>query len=63
MQLSTLLYRFLAVNTVQLVMDCKTDSNVTTISGVHLLRLTEACPKASTMDFLFVRMPELVGYH
>ena len=62
-QLSTSLYRILAVNPVQLVMDCKTGSNVTTISGVHLLRLTEACPKASTTDFLFVRTPELVGYH
>ena len=62
-QLSTSLYRILAVNPVQLVMDCKTGSNITTISGVHLLRLTEACPKASTADFLFIRTPELVGYH
>ena len=51
------------MNPVQLVMDCKSGSNVTTISGVHLLRLTEACPKASTTEFLFVRTPELVGYH
>ena len=62
-QLSTSLYRILAVKPVQLVMDCKTGSNITTISGVHLLRLTEACPKASTADFLFVRTPDLVGYH
>ena len=63
MQLSTSLYRILAVNPVQLVLDCKTGSNVTTISGVHLLQLTENCPKASTTDFLFVRTPDLVGYH
>ena len=62
-QLSTSLYRILAVNPVQLVMNCKSGSNVTTISGVHLLRLTEDCPKASTTEFLFVRTPELVGYH
>ena len=62
-QLSTSLYRILAVKPVQLVMDCKAGSNVTTISGVHLLRLTEDCPKASTNEFLFVRTPDLVGYH
>ena len=62
-QLSTSLYRILAVNPVQLVMDCKSGSNITTISGVHLLRLTEACPKASTHDFFFVRTPDLVGFH
>ena len=44
-------------------MDCKTGSNITTISGVHLFRLTEACPKASTHDFLFVRTPDLIGFH
>ena len=44
-------------------MDCKSGSNITTISGVHLLRLTEACPKASTSEFLFVRTPDLVEFH
>ena len=44
-------------------MDCKTGSNINTISGVHLLRLTEACPKTLTHDFLFVRTPDLVGFH
>ena len=62
-QLSTSLHRILAINPVQLVMDCKSGSNITTISGVHLLRLTEACPKASTHKFLFVRTPDLVGFH
>ena len=62
-QLSTSLYWILAVNPVQLVMDCKTGSNITMISGVHLLQLTEACPKASTSDFLFVRTPDLIGFH
>ena len=62
-QLSISLYRILAVNRVQLVMDCKTGSNITMISGVHLLQLTEACPKASTSDFLFVRTPDLIGFH
>ena len=62
-QLSTSPYRILAVNPVQLVLDCKTGNNVTTISGVHLLQLTENCPKASTTDFLFVRTPDLLGYH
>ena len=61
-QLSTSLYQILAVNPVQLVMDCKSGSNITTISGVHLLRVTEACSKASTHD-LFVRTPDLVGFH
>ena len=37
-QLSTSLYQILAVNPVQLVMDCKTGSNITMISGVHLLQ-------------------------
>ena len=41
-QLSTSLYRILAVNPVQLVMDCKSGSNIKTISGVHLLQLMEA---------------------
>ena len=62
-QLSTSLYQILAVNPVQLVMDCKSGSNITTISGVHLLKLTEECPKASTHEFLFVRTPDLVGFH
>ena len=62
-QLSTSLCRILAVNPVQLVMDCKSGSNITTISGVHLLQLTEAHPKASTSEFLFVWTPDLVGFH
>ena len=62
-QLSTSLYRILAMRPVQLVMDCKTGSNITTISGVHLLQLTEACPKASTSEFLIVRTPDLIGFH
>ena len=62
-QLFASFYRILAVNPVQLMIDCKSESNITTISGVHLLKLTEACPKASTHEFLFVRTPDLVGFH
>ena len=43
-QLSTSLYWILAVNPVQLVMDCKLGSNITTISGIHLLRLAPRLP-------------------
>ena len=59
-QISNSLYRILAARPVQLVQECRTGSNITTITGVHLLQLTEACPKASTPDHLFIRTPDLL---
>ena len=59
-QISNSLYRILAARPVQLVRECRTGNNITTIQGVHLLRLTEECPKASTPHHLFIRTPDLL---
>ena len=59
-QISTSLYRIITIKPLQLVRDCKTGSNVTTIQGVYMLTLTSDCPKASTPEHLFIRTPELL---
>ena len=59
-QISTSLYRILTIKPMQLVRDCITGSNVTTIQGVYMLTLTTECPKASTPEHLFIRTPELL---
>ena len=59
-QISNSLYRILAAKPVQLVQECRTGTNITTIRGVHLLQLTEDCPKASTPHHLFIRTPDLL---
>ena len=59
-QVSTSLYRIIAADPIQLVIDCITGSNITTIQGVYMLQLTADCPKASTPEHLFVWTPELL---
>ena len=53
-QISTSLYRIMTSEPTQLVVECKTETNITSIPGIHLLQLTEECPKASTSEYLFV---------
>ena len=62
-QISTSLYRIMSTEPTQLVIECETGTNITTIQGIHLLQLTEECPKASTSEYLFVRTPDMIGYH
>ena len=62
-QVSTSLYRIMSSSPLQLVMECKTGANTTTIQGVYMLQLTEECPKASTAYHLFQRTPDMVGYY
>ena len=62
-QISTSLYRLMTSEPTQLVVECESGTNITTIQGVHLLQLTEECPKASTAEYLFVRTPDMIGYH
>ena len=54
------MYQILSLKPIQLVMECSTGSNITTIQGVFLLRLTADCPKASTPEHLFVRTLEFL---
>ena len=62
-QISTSLYRIMTSEPTQLVVECKKETNITSIQGIHLLQLTEECPKASTSEYLFVRAPDMIGYH
>ena len=62
-QISTSLYRIMTSEPTQLVIECKKETNITSIQGIHLLQLTEECPKASTSEYLFVRAPDMIGYH
>ena len=62
-QISTSLYRIMTSEPTQLIVECKTETNITSIQGIHLLQLTEECPKASTSEYLFVRAPDMIGYH
>ena len=62
-QISTSLYRLMTSEPTQLVVECDSGTNITTIQGVHLLQLTEECAKASTAEYLFVRTPDMIGYH
>ena len=62
-QISTSLYRIMTSEPTQLVKECETETNITSIQGIHLLQLTEECPKASTSEYLFVRAPDMIGYH
>ena len=62
-QISTSLYRIMTSEPTQLVVECKKEINITSIQGIHLLQLTEECPKASTFEYLFVRALDMIGYH
>ena len=62
-QISTSLHRIMPYEPTQLVVECKTETNITSMQGIHLLQLTEECPKASTSEYLFVRAPDMIGYH
>ena len=62
-QISTSLYRIMTSEPTQLVIVCEKETNITSIQGIHLLQLTEECPKASTSEYLFVRAPDMIGYH
>ena len=62
-QISTSLYRIMTSDPIQLVVKCESGTNITTIQGIHLLQLTQECPKASTSEYLFVRMPDMIGDH
>ena len=62
-QISTFLYRIMTSEPTQLVVECETKTNITSIQGIHLLQLTEECPKASASEYLLVRAPDMIGYH
>ena len=62
-QISTSLYRIMTSDHTQLVVECKSGTNITSIQGIHLLQLTKECPKASTSEYPFVRTPDMIGYH
>ena len=60
-QLSGNQFRILASRPTQLTIACTEGAKVETTQGVHLLTLTEACPKANTPDHFFVRNPHVVS--
>ena len=60
-QLSGNQFRIMASRPTQLTIACTEVAKVETIQGVHLLTLTEACPKANTPDHFFVRNPHVVS--
>ena len=60
-QLSGNQFRIMASRPTQLTIACTEGAKVETIQGVHLLTLTEACPKANTPDHFFVRNPHVVS--
>ena len=60
-QLSGNQFRILASRPTQLTIVCTEGAKVETIQGIHLLSLTEACPKANTPDHFFVRNPHVVS--
>ena len=62
-QVSTSLYRIVSSKPLQLVLECRSGTNTSTIQGVYMLQLTEECPKASTAYHLFQRTPNMVGYY
>ena len=62
-QISTSLYRIMTSEPTQLVVECYSGTNITTIQGIHLLQLTKECPKASTAEYLFFQTPDMIGYH
>ena len=45
----------------QLTIACKEGAKVETIQVIHLLTLTENCPKANTLDHFFIRNPHVVS--
>ncbi|CAB4024052.1 Hypothetical predicted protein [Paramuricea clavata] len=63
-QLSGNEFRILSTEPVQLVQDCGPyqDPTVTTIQGVHILKLTTECPTANTPTHLFTTNPQVVEY-
>ena len=60
-QLSGNQFRILASRRTQLTIACTEGAKVETIQGVHLLTLTEECPKAYTPEHFFVRNPHVVS--
>ena len=54
-------FRILVARPTQLTIACKKGAKVKTIHEVHLLILTEECPKANTPDHFFVRNPHVVS--
>ena len=60
-QLSGNQFRILISRPTQLTIACTEGAKVETIQGVHLLTLTEACPKANTPHHFFVRNPHMVS--
>ena len=60
-QLSGNQFWILVSRPTQLTIACKEGAKVETIQGIHLLTLTEDCPKANTLEYFFVRNPYLVS--
>ena len=60
-QLSGNQFQIMASRPTQLTIACTEGAKVETIQGVHLLTLTETCPKANTPDHFFVRNPHVVS--
>ena len=60
-QLSGNQFRILVSRPTQLTIACKEGAKVETIQGIHLLTLTEDCPKPNTLDHFLVRNPHIVS--
>ena len=60
-QLSGNQFQIMTSRPTQLTIACEEGAEVETIQGVHLLTLTEDCPKANTPDHFFVRNPHVVS--
>ena len=60
-QLSGNQFQILTSRPTQLTIASTEGAKVETIQGVHLLTLTETCPKANTPDHFFVRNPHVVS--
>ena len=60
-QLSGNQFQIMTSRPTQLTIACKEGAKVETIQGVHVLTLTENCPKANTPDHFFVRNPHVVS--
>ena len=60
-QLSGNQFQIMTSQPTQLTIACKEGAEVETIQGVHLLTLTEECPKANAPDHFFVWNPHVVS--
>ena len=62
-QTGTSVYRLLTAEPTQLVTECHSGTHTTLVDGVHMVNLSDECPRASTPDFVFTRTPSLYHRH